>query len=160
MIRLKSWPVKAIKRFGLIFGRVKPRQKPVRTSKNPVRVVFVCPFGGSSNALSKAFSDALRKRGINSVVATFFSSEGTKPSELRVLLKDADFVISRTGMMVSRRQLRASAPSGSKVLRSYPNRQITRPAFGAEVLRHMTFDIESETDRILAAIGRRFRLEN
>ncbi len=157
--RLRNTAMKVL--FFVKRSRPKPksRPKPVRTPKNPVRVVFVCPFGGSSNALSKTFSVALGKRGIKSVVSTFFSYEGKTAYELKRLLANADFVIPRSDIMVSGRQFRVVAPKKSKVLHSYTNKIITSSPSNAQVLRPMSLEVEIETDRILKAIRKRFELK-
>ncbi len=157
MLRLKSGLKNKVRKLWFFGKRPMPRQ--IRTPKDPVRVVFVCPFGGSSNALSKTFSAALRKRGIKSVASVFFSYEGKTAYELRRLLANADFVIPRADTRVSGKQFRAVAPKESKILHSYANKIITNSPSNAQVLRPMTLDVERETDRILKAIRKRFELK-
>ena len=160
MLRLKSRLKNTVRKFRFFFKRPRPLPRQVRTSKNPVRVVFVCPFGGSSNALSNAFSAALKKRGITSVVSTSFSSKGKNASELRKRMANADFVITRSNMMISNRRFKDVVPVGSQVLHSYPSKIIANSSSDVQVLRPMTLDVERETERILKAIGRRFEFKS
>ncbi len=159
MRKIRPWLKNKTKKVSLFVKMLRPLPRQVRTAKNPVRVVFVCPFGGLSNAMSKAFSASLKKRGITSVVSTFFSSEGKSATELRALAANADFVIPRSGMFVSGKQFKVVAPKDSKILRSFPNRLISNLSHNPRVLHSITLNVKSETSRILKTIEKRFELK-
>ncbi len=116
---------KAISTLGKI--RILPKEK--RTQKNPVIVVFVCFYGGSSTFCKTSFERFLQKKKISSIVSSSFFITGKRTSNLLPASKikeafaNADFVVpTRIFLRDARKEmtlLRNSLPRKAKLLKPF-----------------------------------------
>ena len=119
MLRLKSRIKNKVRKIWFFGKRPKSMPRQIRTPKDPVRIVFVCPEGGTSSRLAHHFSEALKKKKISAVTASStaiygkswqpLAVDGQIPEhEVRQALANADIIshsISLPGPLSRLRQL-------------------------------------------------------
>jgi mannitol-specific phosphotransferase system IIBC component len=132
-------------KFKVLIERIRLKSRPVRTSKNPVKVVFVCDLGGTSGTFANIFREALREGGIKSIE---IHNLEFRREEHRKVLEDADIVLHlANNVRASNAQMRPYAKKGCIIGSFYDY---------AEVL---TKGDKIDFSGLFDLIGRKFSLE-
>ena len=121
MFKARFRPKKTAEHGRISARKIRPEPRQVRTPKNPVRVVFVCPEGKTSGTLANLFSQWLENKRISAISASSTQLRGEiRPiftgrkligeKEIRAALAKADIISHSINTPGSLSRLRELAP--------------------------------------------------